>query len=76
MRNIYEKAVELMEQKEIDHNSTGTDLYLKVTKISRQLIKDYDFKMAVEMFIDQINHELWYDIPFAYIPAWEDKLNK
>lgn len=68
MKNIYEEALKTIPADHIDHH--GTDLYLKVTKESRELISLYDFKRNITTFIDAIDHELWYDIPFAYSPGW------
>ena len=48
----------------IDHHES--DLYLKVTPETTEIISRYEFKKLVTKFIDNINHELWYDIPFAY----------
>ena len=69
MTNIYKEAVRNMNPKDIAN--WQTDLYLKVTPESRQLVENYDYKNLVETFVDNIDHELWYDIPFAYTPGWE-----
>lgn len=50
-----------------------SDLYLKVTPISTALIEQYDFKENVKKFIDNIDHEPWYEIPFANTDWWEAK---
>lgn len=71
MRNIYEKAVELMQPEDIDHH--GTDLYLKANDISKKLLKDYEFRFNCELFRSPIDNKLWYDIPFAYTPGWNLK---
>ena len=71
MRNIYERAVAEMDPQDIDHSNTGTDLYLRVTDISRTMVAEYEFRRQVTTFIDQIDHNLWFDIPFAYTPGWE-----
>lgn len=55
-----------MPLKDIDHNSFGSDLYLRVTSESRKLIDQYDFESNVTTFIDQIEGRLWYDVPFAF----------
>lgn len=64
MKNILEKAVKIMKENEIDHHES--DLYLKVNENSKKLIEEYDFKENVTTFIDEIDDELWYDIPFAW----------
>lgn len=70
MRNIYEEAIRIMKPEQIDHHAT--DLYLMVTKESRELISRYEFKRNVTTFVSAIApHVLWYEIPFAYTPGWE-----
>lgn len=70
--NIFEQARELMDASEIDHYRT--DLYLKVTPVSVALVGRYPYKGSVTTFRDQIDGEQWFDIPFAYMPAWEKGL--
>ena len=69
MKNIYKQAIMKMSEKDIDHYNS--DLYLRVNSISKKLIKEYNFKENVETFVDEIDHELWYDIPFAYLPFYK-----
>lgn len=71
MLNICELARERMRPEDIDHHSYGSDLYLRVNDISRELVAQYDNKWMVETFIDNIDHVLWYDIPFAWVPEEE-----
>ena len=68
-KTIYKKAVALLAKEEIDNHES--DLYLKKTEISFKLIKEYKFKSSVREFYSNIDHQLWYDIPFAYDPFWE-----
>lgn len=69
MKNIYKQAIKKMSEKDIDHYNS--DLYLRVNSISKKLIKEYNFKENIETFTDEIDHELWYDIPFAYLPFYK-----
>ncbi len=69
MKNIYKQAIKKMSEKDIDHYNS--DLYLRVNSISKKLIQEYNFKENVETFVDEIDHELWYDIPFAYLPFYK-----
>lgn len=48
MINIYERAVKKMKPEEIDH--WQTDLYLKVTPVSKRLVEEYDYRNQVSMF--------------------------
>lgn len=73
-KTLLHKAREQMKPEEIDsQHELGSDLHLKVTPISRALIQRYDFKKQVTTFIDDIEHTLWYDIPFANTDWWEGK---
>ena len=69
MRDIYEKAIEMLSPNDIDHHES--DLYLRKTLKSEKLINEYEFINLVSVFRDNIDNELWYEIPFAYTPYWE-----
>jgi hypothetical protein len=71
MQTLYEKAVAILPAKDIDHHAS--DLYLRKTTESAALIADYEFKNQVTQFKDNIDHVMWYDVPFAYDPFWEGK---
>jgi hypothetical protein len=55
----------------IDHHSS--DLYVKVTEQSRQIVNAYyhrgDIK-SMATFKSDIDGSMWFDIPFAYDPWW------
>ena len=73
-KTLLHKAREQMKPEDIDsQHELGSDLYLKVTPISTTLIRQYDFKSQVTIFIDNIEHTLWYDIPVANTDYWESK---
>ena len=69
---LYAAAVEQLPAEHIDHTSYGSDLYLKVTPASKKLLENFEGGRYVQTFRDQIDGELWFDIPFAYIPFWEN----
>ena len=69
--DIYQKAVESMQGNEIDHHQS--DLYLKVTPISQELVNNYEFKGNVKRFYSRVDNSSWFDIPFAYSPYWMRK---
>ena len=64
MNDILYKATNLMNKNEIDHHES--DLYLKVTDISRKLISEYEFIENVTIFKSDIDGQNWYDIPFSW----------
>lgn len=57
----------------IPYASHATDLYIPVTEQTTALIAGYEFKCNVRTFTNQVEGGQWYDIPFAYLPAWEAK---
>ena len=76
--SIYEKAKKLMDPKDIDHHAS--DLYLRVNDISKKLIADSGLSVGkglnVEIFKDQIDGDMWYDIFSAYPIKQEVKESK
>ena len=71
---IYEKALATISAKDIDHHES--DLYLRKTPKTEKLINEYEFKNNVSVFRDAIDHELWYEIPFAYTPFFEERCKR
>ena len=63
-QNIYEEICKVTTPEERDH--WQSDLYCKVTPATREIVNHYEYSCNVEMFTDNIDHELWYDIPFVY----------
>ncbi len=55
----------------IEHDHHASDLYLPVTDQTRKLIDAYEFKSNVTTFKCRLDGKLWYDVPFAYLPAWK-----
>lgn len=58
-----------------------SDLYVRVTRKTEEIIQDYiqrnGLKGMPEVFRSNIAGEgYWYDIPFAYIPFWEERMKK
>lgn len=69
--NIYERAIKTIPAEQIDHHDS--DLYIMVTPESRKIVNEYEFKQNVTTFISAIApHVLWFDIPFAYTPYWDN----
>lgn len=66
IENIYIEAYKGLPLKDIDHNSFSSDLYLRLTPESVKLIDRYKYKQYVKTFRDNIDHVLWYEIPFAF----------
>lgn len=62
--NIYLIAKALLPSEHIDHYNS--DLYIKVTPDSNEIIKQLKPKSLLTTFTDNIEHTLWYDLPFCY----------
>lgn len=69
--SIYEQAVATLPASDIDHHES--DLYLRKTPESAKLIEGYTFKQNITTFIDGIEGVVWYEIPFAYDPFWNER---
>ena len=66
---VYEIAAANMDPAHIGHYCT--DLYLKVTDVSRVIIGAMDNRALLSTFRSNTEpHELWYELPFCYLPAW------
>lgn len=50
----------------------SSDLYIKVSAEAGELIAKYDFKMNVTVFTADDGSGVWYEVPFAYEPWWDD----
>jgi hypothetical protein len=58
----------------IQFDSHETDLYIPVNEQTKELVGRWKFKSIAKTFVSQIEPKtLWYDLPFAYVPAWEAK---
>jgi hypothetical protein len=55
----------------IDHHES--DLYIKDGYKARELVIKNGKVKLMEEFIDNIDHEDWIEIPFAYDPWYEKK---
>lgn len=73
-RDIYAAALRALPASDLDHHET--DLYLKVSEASAALVASYDFRGNVERFRSPLDGCLWFDVPFAYTPAWLEKLQQ
>lgn len=70
-KTLLKNAKAKMKPEEISFSDWHTDLYLKATPISKELIDHYDWKENIVMFVSPIDHSWWYEIPFANTDVWE-----
>jgi hypothetical protein len=66
--DIYTLAKEQMKQEDIWH--WQSDLYLRKNAISIALVRRYNQRACVTEFVDDIEGDVWFNIPFAYLPFW------
>lgn len=65
----YEYARAYMHPEHIDHHAT--DLYLKINDVSRVIVGALENTALLSTFRSDIEpRELWYELPFCYIPGW------
>lgn len=69
--DLYNALVAVLPPEYIDHHET--DLYVKMTPESSKIISESGLIRGhgYTVFRDQITGTPWYDIAFAYSPAWE-----
>lgn len=53
----------------MDHHAS--DLYVEKTPDTKKIVEAYENVGAVSQFVDMIDKNLWYEIPFAYTPHFE-----
>lgn len=68
---IYKEAVKVLPATDIDHHAS--DLYIRVTPESKALLERFEYKHMVTTFTDNIDHVLWYDLPFCYDPTMRNR---
>lgn len=59
----------------LSYDCHESDLYVEVTPESQKIIDNYIFKSNVTKFRSQVDQKLYFDIPFAFDPFWEKRLN-
>lgn len=48
-----------------DGGEFSSDLYIRVTEESKRIMKELKPNALLETFINNIDHDLWYDLPFC-----------
>lgn len=70
---LYRARQEMQPEEIATYESSGSDLFLKVTPVSTALVQEYIWRDNVKKFIDSINHEPWYEIPWGNTDWWEKR---
>jgi hypothetical protein len=74
MKTNVTSIYEAMKAAGVQIESHATDLYVPVNDVTRAIIAEYESKENVRTFISNIEPRVpWFDIPFAYDPAWKAK---
>ena len=66
---VLDYARRYMKPEDIDHHGNGRgmdDLYLRVNDVSKWIVNHMDNTAQVSKFVDNIDHVLWYELPFLY----------
>ena len=69
--DLYSEIVNVAKSDQI--GNWTCDLQCKVTKDTTAVINRYKYKHLVTTFHSAIDGTLWYEIPFAYNPWWEER---
>lgn len=51
-----------------------SDLYVLKNDISTRFVETYKYRNNVKPFIRNIDHKIWYDIPFAYVEYTNERV--
>lgn len=75
MKTLYDELIE----NEVPLSSWASDLYFPVNEQTTKILLKYQAEYNIaKKFTVQIGHQnagqLWYEVPFAYIPYWERRL--
>ena len=65
----YEKAIEA----ELEIDNHASDLYIKDTTAARVIVGGHEFASTVTRFRSQIDGCIWFDVPFAFDPWWNER---
>lgn len=74
-KEVYPVAKLLMDPEDIDHHGLGTgmdDLYLRKNEVSAKIYNALKNNSMVTTFVDQIDHDTWYEYPFLYPVVTEE----
>ena len=70
--DIYDVVIKELDSKDIDHHAS--DLYVRKTPESTKIINKLSNKRLLSTFRDNIDGDIWYDLPFCYTPYFNESL--
>jgi len=63
--NIHSICYTFLPKKDISWDEYSSDLYIRVTEESRKIIAELKPNSLLSTFINNIEHDKWYDLPFC-----------
>ena len=63
--NIHSVCYTFLPQKDISWDEYSSDLYVRVTEKSKEIMAELKPNALLETFNHNIEHDLWYDLPFC-----------
>ena len=63
--NIHSICHTFLPKADISWDEYSSDLYVRVTEKSREIIKELNPNALLSTFIHNIEHDKWYDLPFC-----------
>ena len=63
--NIHSICHTFLPKEDIGWDEYSSDLYVRVTEKSREIIKELNPNALLSTFIHNIEHDKWYDLPFC-----------
>ena len=63
--NIHSVCHTFLPKKDIGWDEYSSDLYVRVTEESKKIIAELQPKSLLSTFTHNIEHDLWYDLPFC-----------
>ena len=63
--NIHSVCYTFLPKEDIGWDEYSSDLYVRATKESREIIKELKPNALLSTFIHNIEHDKWYDLPFC-----------
>ena len=63
--NIHSICYTFLPKGDVDYDYYSSDLYIRVTEESKRIMNELKPNALLETFIHNIEHNLWYDLPFC-----------
>mgnify|MGYP003290743098 CR=1 FL=1 len=63
--NIHSICYIFLPKEDISYDYYSSDLYVRITEESKKIIKALHPKSLLSTFVDNIEHNQWYDLPFC-----------